>query len=331
MQSGKSVVTILLKMLHDQRAPMRLGAATCLAHLYNNAALPDDFDVVVTSEVLPSIIRLFDDHTLLSSMNTTVQERAINLFAYLVLDHADLQKNSLEADAITKLAKCLLEEGALKSDQEHLTESSSTSDVVINPGKLKESVLLAVAAVSSLTEECRRKVVDFKLLPCITACLENSSSFIRIAACKCAKSLSRSARSLRTNLTAAGITLPLFALLLDTNIDVQIAALAAIGNIVLDFSPMKTIAIEKGVLVQLVTLLQSPNQDLRLNATWTLKNMLYQADLDTKKSIILNLGWPNLNLILNDKEPAIQSQALNLFRNLACTKTQVFVRFMLGY
>lgn len=170
----------------------------------------------------------------------------------------------------------------------------SAGEIHANPEKLLESALLAVAAVSSLTEECRKQVIDLKLLPVIMTSLEHQSLHIRAAACKCARSLSRSVKNLRTSLMDAGIAHPLFNLLFDQSTDVQITASATLCNIVLDFSPMKRIVLDRGGIQQLVKLVHSSNLDLRLNAAWALKNILFQTDLDTKKGVLSYLGWDTL-------------------------------------
>jgi armadillo repeat-containing protein 8 len=299
-------------MLQDRRASMRLGASSCISHLYNNAVLPNEYDPLISQQLLPVVIRLFDDLTTISSqlgMNiTSVQERAISLLAYLVEQHADLQIHAMEGDAITKLSKTVLEGLS--------TETLVGGDVVNNPDKLKESVLLAVASLTSQTEECRKNVIDLKLLPFIVSSLESSNIQIKIAACKCCRSLSRSVKNLRTSLMDAGIQQPLFDLLFDRNLNVQITACATLCNIVLDFSPMKKAVIERGGVEQLVKLIQTENEELRLNAVWALKNMLFHTDLETKKNVVTCLGWPKLMEIINDPSEEIQAQALNVFRNL---------------
>jgi hypothetical protein len=95
-------------------------------------------------------------------------------------------------------------------------------------------------------------------------------------------------------LVDSGIAGPLFDLLFDSSIDVQITASAALCNVVLDFSPMKDDIISKGGITKLVDLLNSQNSTLRLNAIWALKNMLFQTDIDTKKKVITELSWDGL-------------------------------------
>ncbi|KAJ3272086.1 Armadillo repeat-containing protein 8 [Terramyces sp. JEL0728] len=295
-ESGKSVSHILFKLLHDKRSSMRLGAATWL----------------------------FDDTASLTSqlgMNiTTVQERSVALFACLMDKDAKLQVAALEGDAITRLVRIFT------------TCTPSITDPGIACGdKTIESLLQAIAAVSSITEECRRQIIDLKLIPHIVSYLEHPNVAIRIAACNCARSLSRSVKTLRTSLMDAGIATPLFKLLFDTDINVQITATATICNIVLEFSPMKKIIIEQGGVKQLVALVQSPSHELKLNASWALKNMLFNSDLDTKKNVISHLGWGGLERLLQDPNIEIQGQALNLLRNLACAKIPDIDFVLQGY
>lgn len=318
---GKDVTSVLFNLLGDKRASMRLGASSCIVNLFNSSALTSDFEWQIGAQLLPALIRLFDDKTLITSqlgMNvTSIQERALSLFSVLLHEQASLQRKAMEGAAISKLAKIL--EALVPQTQGEVPE---------NAEKLIESTLLAIAAVSSLTEECRRQVIAMKLLPSIVACLENPNVLIRNAACKSSRSLSRSVKNLRTSLMDAGIAQPLFNLLFDNDIQVQITASATLCNIVLDFSPMKKIVIERGGVKQLVSLVQSSNEDLRLNAAWALKNMLFQTDIETKKGVMQHLGWNTLikydllTRILRDEDISIQVQALNLWRNLACAKVQ---------
>ncbi|KAI8892511.1 armadillo-type protein [Globomyces pollinis-pini] len=328
VHSSKPVAVVLFRMLQDKRASMRLGASTCLSHLYNSGSLTSEYSSMVSHQLLPAIIRLFDDTSVISSQLgmhiSTIQERAIDLFAFLIYDNTKLQSVAMEGDAITRLAKIL--EFTLQQDStiETPLQISTIENHVVDPTteKTRESVLLALASVTSMTEECRKQVIDLKLLPHIVQFLESKSKKLRIAACQCAKSLSRSVKHLRTSLMDVGIALPLYNLLFDPDLEVQTVASATLCNIVLDFSPMKKIIIERQGVKQLVALIKSPHSELRLNAAWALKNMLYQTDLDTKKGVMTHLSFSYLNILLEDPDLAIQTQALSLLRNLACAKIQ---------
>ena len=190
--------------------------------------------------------------------------------------------------------------------------------------RLSEACLYAVAAVSSLTEECRKQVIDLKILPCIVLSLSSSDIGVKVAACTCARSLSRSVKNLRTNLVDAGISNPVLDLLFENDDKVKKIASATLCNIVLDFSPMKKSVIERGGVQRLVVLMKSDDLELRLNSAWALKNMLYHADVDTKRQIMLHLGWDSLlkylflNSIIGDSNVSLRTQGLNILRNMVC-------------
>lgn len=72
---------------------------TSLSHLFNNLALPIEFEDLVPQQLLPSIVRLFDDTTSITSQLginiTSIQERALALFGYLIFNHTKLQSAAM--------------------------------------------------------------------------------------------------------------------------------------------------------------------------------------------------------------------------------------------
>ena len=129
-------------------------------------------------------------------------------------------------------------------------------------------------------------------MPKVLNALDSPSTKVRAAACQCTRSLSRSVKNLRTHLVDAGIAIPLLKLLSDTDLVVQTAACATICNMVLDFSPMKRTVIENGGIEALVTkVVYSTDTNLRLNALWALKNVLFQADSEVKMRVLVQLGF----------------------------------------
>lgn len=181
-----------------------------------------------------------------------------------------------------------------------------------------EGSLLAIAAVCSYREECRKQAIDANLLPAIVDSLRSEHVSIRAAACLCVRSLSRSVKHLRTSLVDVGVATPLFELLGDSNLQVQVSASAALCNLVLDFSPMKRYLMSSGGVQQLVQLVYCSDSNLRLNALWGLKNLLFQSDSAMKKQVMEYLTYETLTQLLCDERLDMQEQALNLTRNLAC-------------
>jgi hypothetical protein len=69
---------------------------------------------------------------------------------------------------------------------------------------------------------------------------------------------------------------------------------------------------------KLAALVSSMDSNLRLNAVWALKNLLFQAESDIKTKVMHQLTYPTLKSLMHDSEIGIQEQSLNLLRNLAC-------------
>lgn len=86
------------------------------------------------------------------------------------------------------------------------------------------------------------------VLPFIVAALSDPSAPVRAAACQCCRALSRAVSILRTSLLDEGAGPKLFDLIVDGDPtcadgedDVRVVAMAAVCNLVLDFSPMKQV------------------------------------------------------------------------------------------
>ncbi|KAI8822623.1 armadillo-type protein [Fimicolochytrium jonesii] len=338
-------------LIRDQRPVMRLLAATCMTRIYRTGKMPANRSQEAYITILPTLIKLFSDtapiSTLYGSGWATVQEKAPRVFADLVEASEDLQRAALEADAISRLAAVIIAQnpggmangkeaddgktGKTKPKKEQKRKLSAPAESPPaaparktascgHAERVLEAALKAIAAVCSLKEECRKQVIDAKLLPHIVKAMSHPNHRVRCAACDCTRSLSRSVKNLRTSLVDAGVGLPIFKLLYDESEKVQLTASATLCNIVMDFSPMKKTVLDNGGVERLIELARSMDGHLRLNAVWALKNLLYQADSDIKEKVMKGLEWDSLMCLIADPEVAIQEQALNLLRNLACGK-----------
>ncbi|KAJ0294681.1 hypothetical protein CBS470a_000590 [Colletotrichum nupharicola] len=109
--------------------------------------------------------------------------------------------------------------------------------------------------------------------------------------------LSRSVSILRTSLVDYAVAVPLYRFLRHPNVDVQIAATAAICNLVTE------VLADKGVMKILCEHAHSLNAALRLNALWALKHFVHAVDPETKKQCLeeLESGWL-VQLICDDTE-----------------------------
>ncbi|KAK9469994.1 armadillo-type protein [Dipodascopsis tothii] len=109
----------------------------------------------------------------------------------------------------------------------------------------------------------------------------------------------------------------------DEDLQVKTAAMGAVCNLVLDFSPMRDHVIYLGVLPLIVAGAHSPYPPLRLNAVWALKHMAYGDDIATRMRVMDALTFPTLVRLCADPEVQVQEQALDFIRNLTCRSEQL--------
>ena len=203
----------------------------------------------------------------------------------MIADSDVLQVVAADCGAISKLAVMLTE--PVRNDLQSIYLAVNSTSQYTLQDQYTESALMAIAAIASLREECRRTVIDAKILPKIVEAMSSTVVGIRAAACQCARSLSRSVKNLRTSLLDVDIARPLLRLLSDPHPNVRVTACASICNLVLDFSPMKTEILEGGG----IEMINSKDENLRLNALWALKNLLYQADKEVKSLLMEQLTY----------------------------------------
>ncbi|KAI6715547.1 hypothetical protein JHW43_001900 [Diplocarpon mali] len=218
-------------------------------------------------------------------------------------------------------------------------QSSRPSCEGLNPLLLhrinvRESVLKAIAALVPFKDEYRKAIIDQGIMPYIVSSMsinprkpsakakrkpeKSNEEFgdievkgeygtnpveVLIAACGAVRALSRSVSVLRTTLIDNGVADPIFRLLQNPNIEVQIAATATICNLLTDVSPMREPMSEAGVLKILCEHAHSMNAKLRLNALWALKHFVHGVNNDMKRQCLeeLGQGWL-VHLICDDTE-----------------------------
>lgn len=161
--------------------------------------------------------------------------------------------------------------------------------------KRLDCALIVASSLSSTSEENRKHVVESNLLALIVESMSSSNVNLRISACQCARNLSRSVKNLRTNLFDAGIAKPLLKLLHDESLSVQITACATICNMVLDFTPIKKVIVNEGAVPDLVSLVSHSDPTLRVNAIWSLKNLLYHSDSEIRGKVLSCLSFEIIN------------------------------------
>jgi hypothetical protein len=229
------------------------------------------------------------DVSFLTSPENAVKERAPLVLAMLAANSLEVQKAAADAGAIKKLSQLLKESyddiapnspaslwapDASHSPQMEAREEGSRlghqgiSTTAYHVMRLRESVLVALAAIASDKDEYRKTIIDQGVIPFVIRTLKpgdaNSLSMPQtimqmdsasgnrkvpagnhrdaiLAACGAARALSRSVSTLRTSLMDAGLAAPLFILMRCQDMELQIAATAVVVNLVLSFSPMREV------------------------------------------------------------------------------------------
>jgi len=94
----------------------------------------------------------------------------------------------------------------------------------------------------------------------------------------------------------------------EEDVNVLNAALSAVCNIVIDFSPLRPVCsyylvllhlvdlgveiyLEQGLMERLRELLSLGDPALKLGALWAVKNLLRKSTTETKRSVMRQLGW----------------------------------------
>jgi hypothetical protein len=67
---------------------------------------------------------------------------------------------------------------------------------------------------------------------------------------------------------------------------------------------------------RLAQLVRSPDPALRLNAFWAVKNLLWKASADVKRTVTARIGWAVLAGALTDADAGVQEQAFAVLRNV---------------
>ncbi|KAE9594134.1 hypothetical protein Lalb_Chr18g0050571 [Lupinus albus] len=225
-----------------------------------------------------------------------VGDEASFAFSRLIAEKEDLQKVAFDANAIDKFHGFL---------QKH----------PLKPKRL-EGMFLALADLCAKLECCRSSFLSSEVLNLVVDALTHDDASVRTAACICLRSVSRSFKNLNAGrFMNERIVFPLVQLLSDLSTSVQVAALAAISNIVVDFMPHKSTFMQCGGVKELVQLTKAMDSSLRLNAVRALRNMLFLTDKMCKEVIFVELTASSMASLICDPESCVQVQALALVRN----------------
>ena len=298
------LIAWLLYVAREQDHITGLMAAWTLAILYRHGLTKRGRETAFAFLLVPLLTRMLDRDLkispnvsstyhldFLTSPQNAIRERAPLVLAMLAANSSEVQKAAADAGAIKKLSQLLKEsydevspnsptslwapDSTTPAPMEVRDEGSrlgpnGISVTVWHIMRLRESVLVALAAIASDKDEYRKAIIDNGIIPFVIrtlACRDvdppsipqtdsQKASISKIqgelagngrntvlAACGAARALSRSVSTMRTSLMDAGLAAPLFTLLRCRDMELQIAATAVLTNLVLSFSPMRQVSV----------------------------------------------------------------------------------------
>lgn len=289
---GKSLPDILTALLSRVRDPkIQLGAARCLTYIHRSGTLPST-DNRIECKTLPCLARLCTDE-----FNEDIRAISAETLAYLAEIDSRLQRlAAISNHLITSLSQLL--------------QSSSPLP--------RRGAFRCFASLGANDEVIRKRIIEMKgLMDKVLEGLGDPSSDVRLAAVRCLHSLSRSVQQLRTTFQDHSVWRPLMSLLSgQPSNELLTVVTSTICNLLLEFSPAKEPMLDSGVVEMLCRLTENPNPALRLNGSWALMNMAFQAEQHVKTKIINTLGTDRILQLLNDSDTRVIMKTLGLLRNL---------------
>lgn len=212
-----------------------------------------------------------------SAYQRDLREKAPKALAKLITDQKELQRAAVDAGVIKLLSQLLKKTfdaaGVVAKKPMWSSANSSTSQTnvtgntdatrlesnILTPEqtqqfKCRAAALEALAAVAQKEDANRKLVIESGVMQCIVDSLvpitignDGSPSAgnppsVVAKACDLVTALSRSVAMLRTCLVDGGVAKPIFGLLTNSSITIQIAATKTTSNLVLHFSQMRQVS-----------------------------------------------------------------------------------------
>ena len=292
------LIAWLVYVVRAETGITRLMTSWVLTILYRMGFANHRREVGLALLLVPLLVRMLEkdymvsletptsyDESLLQSPKRLIMQHAPSVLSLLVEDHLQLQQAAVDAKAIEKLSLLLKISyeplpvnptsslwTPYPSEADRLSSHDSTGPSKLGPPglspaayhkmRMRESVLIALAAIATAKDEFRKIIIDSGVVQFVIESLKpyNTTSSntaepskpmsvitgnptpVLLAACGAARALSRSVKTLRTSLIDAGLAAPLFVLLRHPELDVQVASTAVVCNLLLEFSPMRDVS-----------------------------------------------------------------------------------------
>ncbi|KAI6124717.1 ARM repeat-containing protein [Pisolithus croceorrhizus] len=322
LEVGVPALNLVLAHAKSRVTSVQLAASLCATHIIRAQGNhhPGHLDRPTVLSVIHVVNRILSS----PSEQPQNQIKACYILYSLVRDERDFCIEAADHGVLTNLASLV----------KSITPLENSCDWEIDEPEcrvsLREAALKAIAAISLFDKVIKREVADtYDLMPIIQACLTQKNVGVRCSACHCLRSLSRDTAVIRTNITDSGAGMALYQVFKKEDEDVRVtaASLATVCNLVNDFSPLRSVMLEDGLLPRLMQLFGMENQEIRVSVLWAMKNLLAKSVSRMKDTVMQHLGWSHLAELANDSDPEIQEQAFAILRNLTEDETGVSLVF----
>lgn len=322
LEAAVPALNLVLAHAKSRVTSVQLAASLCATHIIRAQGNhhPGHSDRTTALSVIHVVNRILSS----PSEQPQNQIKACYTLYSLVKDERDFCIEAADHGVLANLASLV----------KSITPLENTCDWEIDEPEyrvgLREATLKAIAAISLFDKVIKREVADtYNLMPIIQACLTQKNVGVRCSACHCLRSLSRDTAVIRTNITDSGAGMALYRVFKKEDEDVRVtaASLATVCNLVNDFSPLRSVMLEDGLLPRLMQLFEMENQEIRVSVLWAIKNLLAKSVSRMKDTTMQHLGWSYLAELANDSDPEIQEQAFAILRNLTEDETGVSLVF----
>ncbi|KFB42220.1 AGAP006626-PA-like protein [Anopheles sinensis] len=219
--------------------------------------------------------------------------KTLPCLARLCSDEFDEDTRATAAETLAYLAEIDSELQRLAAISNHLI--ASLANLVKCPSVLsRQGAFRCFASLAANDEEIRKRIIEMEglmeeVLSGLKDCCPEDHSVWR----------------------------PLMNLLVgDPSLELQTVVTSTICNLLLEFSPAKEPMLESGAVEMLCELTKHADPALRLNGSWALMNMAFQAEQHVKTKIINKLGMDRIFQLLGDRDERVIMKTLGLLRNL---------------
>uniref|UniRef100_A0A3B5KEB8 Armadillo repeat-containing protein 8 n=1 Tax=Takifugu rubripes TaxID=31033 RepID=A0A3B5KEB8_TAKRU len=313
---GELLSQVLVRMMQrDKPVEMQLTSAKCLTYMCHAGAIKTD-DCCIVLKTLPCLVRMCSKEHLLE-----VRVEGAETLAYLIEPDVELQRIASTTDHLVAM---LADYFKYPSSVSAITDIKRLDHDLKHAHELRQAAFKLYASLGSNDEDIRKKITETEnMMDRIVSGLSESSIKVRLAAVRCLHSLSRSVQQLRTSFHDHAVWKPLMKLLQNAPDEVLVMASSTLCNLLLEFSPSKEPILESGVIELLCSLTQSDSPALRVNGTWALMNLAFQADQKVKGEIVQCLGTEQLFRLLSDPDTNVLMKTLGFLRNLLSTRPHI--------